>query len=379
MKLNFRNKFLKKIKKIEYSFFNFKIRLKKNNFYLLTAVCTILFIVVIILSFQFSRDNHQTKTSNLFIIQKNYTIPTENFAEKKDFEIPPLSRLQKKATTNNNNFEIPPLSRLQKKATTNNNNLVLESKNKTEQKAEILKLLEEVQFQKQSKMTIIIDDFGYSTSKVELFLQITQPITFAILPNLPQSSTIAKNLHQKNKSILVHLPMEPNDIEQKIEKITLMVADSREEIKNKFVLSLESSPFSIGINNHMGSKFTRHEKGMEFLMQHLQEHKLFFLDSKTSPGSIAVKLAKKYGVSYFARDVFLDNSTEMLAIAKQLIGALEISFKKGSSIVIGHPYLSTYEVLQILLPEFEKKGVLFTGLENFQTNTSNQTVQLWDE
>ena len=228
-------------------------------------------------------------------------------------------------------------------------------------------------------MTIIIDDFGYSTSKVELFLQITQPITFAILPNLPQSSTIAKNLHQKNKSILVHLPMEPNDIEQKIEKITLMVADSREEIKNKFVLSLESSPFSIGINNHMGSKFTRHEKGMEFLMQHLQEHKLFFLDSKTSPGSIAVKLAKKYGVSYFARDVFLDNSTEMLAIAKQLIGALEISFKKGSSIVIGHPYLSTYEVLQILLPEFEKKGVLFTGLENFQTNTSNQTVQLWDE
>ena len=94
MKLNFRNKFLKKIKKIEYSFFNFKIRLKKNNFYLLTAVCTILFIVVIILSFQFSRDNHQTKTSNLFIIQKNYTIPTENFAEKKDFEIPPLSRLQ---------------------------------------------------------------------------------------------------------------------------------------------------------------------------------------------------------------------------------------------------------------------------------------------
>ncbi len=360
MKLNFRNKFLKKIKKIEYSFFNFKIRLKKNNFYLLTAVCTILFIVVIILSFQFSRDNHQTKTSNLFIIQKNYTIPTENFAEKKDFEIPPLSRLQKKATTNNNN-------------------LVLELKNKTEQKAEILKLLEGVQFQKQSKMTIIIDDFGYSTSKVELFLQITQPITFAILPNLPQSSTIAKNLHQKNKSILVHLPMEPNDIEQKIEKITLMVADSREEIKNKFVLSLESSPFSIGINNHMGSKFTRHEKGMEFLMQHLQEHKLFFLDSKTSPGSIAVKLAKKYGVSYFARDVFLDNSTEMLAIAKQLIGALEISFKKGSSIVIGHPYLSTYEVLQILLPEFEKKGVLFTGLENFQTNTSNQTVQLWDE
>ena len=359
MKLNFRNKFLKKIKKIGYSLFNFKIRLKKNNFYLLTTVCTILFIVVIILSFQFYRYNHQTKTSNFFTIQKNYTISTENFAEKKDLEIPPLRSLQKGNITNKK--------------------IALEKTNKNLQKEEILKLLEKVHFQKQSKIIIIIDDFGYSESKVELFLQISQPITFAILPNLPKSSTIAKNLHQKNKFILIHLPMEPNDLKQKTEEITLMINDSGEQIKNKLVLSLKSTPFSIGISNHMGSKFTRHEKGMEILMQHLQAHKLFFLDSKTSPGSIAIKLAKKYGVSYFARDVFLDNSTELLAIAKQLIKALEISFKKGSSIVIGHPYLSTYEVLQILLPEFEKKGVLFTGLENFQTNTPNQIFQLRNE
>ena len=78
-----------------------------------------------------------------------------------------------------------------------------------------------------------------------------------------------------------------------------MVADSKEEIKNKFVLSLESSPFSIGINNHMGSKDqTRKRNGVFTQMQHLQEHKLFFLDSKTSPGSIAVKLAKKYGILF---------------------------------------------------------------------------------
>ena len=206
MKLNFRNKFLKKIKKIGYSLFNFKIRLKKNNFYLLTTVCTILFIVVIILSFQFYRYNHQTKTSNFFTIQKNYTISTENFAEKKDLEIPPLRSLQKGNITNKK--------------------IALEKTNKNLQKEEILKLLEKVHFQKQSKIIIIIDDFGYSESKVELFLQISQPITFAILPNLPKSSTIAKNLHQKNKFILIHLPMEPNDLKQKTEEITLMINDS---------------------------------------------------------------------------------------------------------------------------------------------------------
>ena len=62
MKLDFRNKFLKKIKKIEYSLFDFKIKLKENNFYLFTAVCSILFLVVIVLSFQFYKHSHQKKT-----------------------------------------------------------------------------------------------------------------------------------------------------------------------------------------------------------------------------------------------------------------------------------------------------------------------------
>ena len=123
--------------------------------------------------------------------------------------------------------------------------IALEKTNKNPQKEEILKLLEKVNFQQQSKIIIIIDDFGYSESKMELFLQISQPITFAILPNLPKSSTIAKNLHQKNKSILIHLPMEPNDLKQKTEEITLMINDSGEQIKNKLVLSLKSAPFSL--------------------------------------------------------------------------------------------------------------------------------------
>ena len=343
-------KFFAKIKKVYRNFLALKKKLKKKNFYLLVAGCTIL-AVVIVSSFQFSKNRHQKKIeSNLSTIQKNSTKTDEDFAKKKD--------------NGEKDFEIPPLGSLQNGKVTNKK-IALEKTNKNPQKEEILKLLEKVHFQQQSKIIIIIDDFGYSESKMELFLQISQPITFAILPNLPKSSTIAKNLHQKNKSILIHLPMEPNDLKQKTEEITLMINDSGEQIKNKLVLSLKSAPFSIGISNHMGSKFTRHEKGMELLMQHLQEHKLFFLDSKTASGRLAAKLAHKYGVPYFSRDVFLDNSTEMLAIAKQLIRALEISFEKGSSIVIGHPYLSTYKVLQILLPEFEKNGVLFTSLENF--------------
>ena len=293
MKLNFRNKFLKAIKKKSRNFLLFKKKIyqqlllfkkkfKISTFYFISAFYIILFVVIFLYS-HFSKNSHQKKTSpNLTAIQKN---PNKKIIS-----------------------ETPPL----KSENITNNNLGSKTTNKISQKEEILKLLEEVNFQKPAKMIVVIDDFGYSKNKVELFLKITQPITFAVLPNLSDSSAIVNSLHKKNKSILIHLPMEPNDLNQKIEEITLMVSDNEKEIKNKLALSLESSPFSIGISNHMGSKFTNHEESMELLMQYLQKHKLFFLDSKTSSGHLAAKLAKKYQVPYFSRDVFLDNSNDVI-------------------------------------------------------------------
>ena len=175
-------KFFAKIKKVYRNSLAFKKKLKKKIFYLLVAGCTIL-AVVIVSSFQFSNNRHQKKTeSNLSTIQKNFTKTDEDFAKKKD--------------NGEKDFEIPPLGSLQNGKVTNKK-IALEKTNKNTQKEEILKLLEKVNFQKQSKIIIIIDDFGYSESKMELFLQISQPITFAILPNLPKSSTIAKNSIKK--------------------------------------------------------------------------------------------------------------------------------------------------------------------------------------
>ena len=66
-------KFFAKIKKVYRNFLALKKKLKKKNFYLLVAGCTIL-AVVIVSSFQFSNNRHQKKIeSNLSTIQKNST------------------------------------------------------------------------------------------------------------------------------------------------------------------------------------------------------------------------------------------------------------------------------------------------------------------
>ena len=98
-------KFFAKIKKVYRNSLALKKKLKKKNFYLLVAGCTIL-AVVIVSSFQFSKNRHQKKIeSNLSTIQKNSTKTDEDFAKKKDngekdFEIPPLGSLQNGKVTN---------------------------------------------------------------------------------------------------------------------------------------------------------------------------------------------------------------------------------------------------------------------------------------
>lgn len=226
---------------------------------------------------------------------------------------------------------------------------------------QLLELLEQTTFSKKHEFPtifIVIDDIGYSLERAKDFLTIPNPITFAILPNLPQSSKITNIFQKKRKSILLHMPMQPKE-NQNLEKITLLHTDNSLDIQKKLSQSLITVPYSIGISNHMGSSFVKDSVNMDIFMQYLKNNNLFFLDSKTGSGDIGKWLAKQYQVIYYSRDIFLDNSKNHFAIAKQLIKAAKISFGKGSSIAIGHPYKQTYQVLAVMMPQLESIGVRF--------------------
>ena len=226
---------------------------------------------------------------------------------------------------------------------------------------QIHKLLARTIFSKKHKSPqffIVIDDIGYSLERAKIFLDIKEPITFAVLPNLPQSAAITDVLQQYSKPILLHMPMEPIG-NRVLETVTLLDKDTSSDIQRKLKQSLKTIGQPVGINNHMGSSFTKNFHGMDALMQFLKSNNLFFLDSKTVGGNLSKQLAEHYQVSYYARDIFLDNSKNHLAIAKQLIKAAKIAFNKGSSVAIGHPYKQTYQVLVILIPQLTSKGIQF--------------------
>jgi polysaccharide deacetylase 2 family uncharacterized protein YibQ len=121
---------------------------------------------------------------------------------------------------------------------------------------------------------------------------------------------------------------------------------SKAEILSTIDQDLDTPYRAIGINNHMGSKFTEDPVAMRIVLNSIKAKNLFFIDSLTSINSIGYTLAKDLGVKTAKRDVFLDNEQEPTKILAQIGKAIALAHKHGSAIAIGHPYPSTLEALR---------------------------------
>ena len=207
------------------------------------------------------------------------------------------------------------------------------------------------------KLAIIIDDIGENVKRAEEFATLDFPETLAILPGLKDSSKCAEIARKNNKQIILHCPMEPLDSKQNPGSGVLTVSMSDDEIITALRKDLDSIDGEIGVNNHMGSRFTTNLRGLRIVMQELKERNLFFIDSRTDAKSLGYETAEKADVKAGYSSLFLDTRREIPVISKKISDAADIASKKGSTIVIGHPEIETLAALKIKIPELRKKGL----------------------
>jgi hypothetical protein len=208
------------------------------------------------------------------------------------------------------------------------------------------------------KVAIVIDDLGQSAPPIEGLLALDLPITFAVLPHLKYSTEAAERAHERGLDVLLHAPMEPKDsLKHDAGRGVLLTGMSEAEIRNHLANDLSGVPHAIGVNNHMGSKFTENERTMRVVLGVLKDKNLFFLDSKTTAASVGERLAGRMGVRNAGRDVFLDNEQDVKYIKGQIARLIKTARKEGSAIAIGHPYKETIAALNETAPEFRKNGI----------------------
>jgi uncharacterized protein len=194
-------------------------------------------------------------------------------------------------------------------------------------------------------IAIIIDDMGYQQRIGEALLELDLNLTFSFLPEGPFTPALQERAWRKGHDVLLHMPMEAHDPSWNAGEGTLLVADSPEAIARKVERSLAAVPRAVGINNHMGSLFTENREAMVLFLEQLEGRGLIFIDSVTTPRSIAMETARAMGIPSGRRLVFLDNSDSPGDICLQLHELIEQAVRHGGAIAIGHPGEATLDAL----------------------------------
>jgi len=215
------------------------------------------------------------------------------------------------------------------------------------------------------KIAIVLDDWGYNLSDLQIVDQIRYPFTAAVLPEATHSRKVSEGLHSRGYEIILHFPMEPEE-RNDLEKNTVTTSLTKPEILKILDRDLADVVYAKGISNHMGSKATRDIRTMTVIFQELKKRRLYFLDSYVTSKSICRDLARKMSLTSFRRDVFLDNIEEKEYIKKQIYILKNKARLQGFAVGIGHDRKITLEVLREVMPEMAKEGYKFVFLSELK-------------
>jgi polysaccharide deacetylase 2 family uncharacterized protein YibQ len=209
------------------------------------------------------------------------------------------------------------------------------------------------------KVAIIIDDLGYDQELASKFLLLDAMMSFSVLPHSPFQKRIASTIRRSGRDILLHLPMEPIEYPEVDPGAGALLSSMEpDDLLDQLRKNLDTVPFAIGVNNHMGSSLTQDPARMRQIFTILKKRNLFFVDSLTSPRSCCQQAAHLLKLKFAQRHVFLDHVQEPNAIRFQIKRLIGMARKHGKAIGIGHPYPTTWEVISAELPNIRKQAEL---------------------
>jgi polysaccharide deacetylase 2 family uncharacterized protein YibQ len=204
-------------------------------------------------------------------------------------------------------------------------------------------------------IAIVIDDLGVNRAGTAALNRLRAPLTLAFLPYASGVGEQARAARAAGHELLVHVPMEPRGTEWPgPDALTSQLGPA--DLVSRLRTHLRSFEGFVGVNNHMGSRLTENPERMDLLMTELRQRDLLFLDSRTTPRTVAGRVARRLEVPYAERDVFLDNELEVDAVLRQLQRAENIARRKGYAVAMGHPHDVTIEALRRWLPTLEARG-----------------------
>ncbi|PCI45533.1 MAG: hypothetical protein COB51_08780 [Moraxellaceae bacterium] len=227
-------------------------------------------------------------------------------------------------------------------------------------------------------IAIIIDDIGYSPYLGSQAINLPGPVTYSVLPHTPNGFRLAKQAYYLGKEVMLHAPMESVN-KKKLGHGGLPLSMTEEQFLHTLREDLSQIPFLAGVNNHMGSLLTQHPEPMGWFMEEIMHRGMYFVDSRTTPSSVAANTAEEFNIPYLIRDVFLDNDPTLWGVHKSFLKLIEVARREGSAIAIGHPYPSTLAYLAEAIPTLKKRGITLIPVSEMLETQTRKTVHYFSK
>ncbi|BDW88826.1 divergent polysaccharide deacetylase family protein [Thalassospira tepidiphila] len=211
-------------------------------------------------------------------------------------------------------------------------------------------------------IAIVIDDAGLDQPRTAKTVDLPGPITISYLPYARDLQAQVNAARKAGHEVMLHMPMEPSSASVDPGPHALLASYDRQKILNEMSWMLDRFDGYVGVNNHMGSKFTADPERMRVVMEVMKSRGLMFLDSRTSADSVGYSTASSFGVPAITRDIFIDDADDAAKIADMLARTENVARKQGFAIAIGHPRDLTIGALHKWIPEIQAKGFVLVPI-----------------
>lgn len=205
-------------------------------------------------------------------------------------------------------------------------------------------------------IAVVIDDMGVDHRRSIQALTLPGPMTMAFLPYARDLGHMTRAARAVGHELMLHMPMEPLSAKENPGPNAIVTGLDPVELRRRVDGMLDSFSGYVGVNNHMGSKFTQDAAGMRIVLEDLEARGLLFLDSRTIGNTAGPSVARSLGMPFAERDVFLDNDSSTGNVRAKLAEVEVVARRQGHAIAIGHPHDGTVEALAQWLPDIEKRG-----------------------
>lgn len=207
-------------------------------------------------------------------------------------------------------------------------------------------------------VAIVIDDLGLNRPAARRAIALPGPLTLSFMSYANDLQGLTRRAKANGHELMLHVPMEPSGDAFDPGPQALRLGLPPDELRRRLRWALDRFDGFVGINNHMGSRFTASSEAVAVVMREVQARGLLFLDSLTTPKSVGWAVADRVGVPYARRDIFIDHDWQDTQAIRQRLAELEqLARRRGYAVGIGHPHATTLDVLSRWLPEARRRGI----------------------